>query len=471
MNILEAIADPSLFGTRFQAPSFARWRVFMAALFGLPLAADELAVYRYHTGRNEPPLDGAFRQSAVIVGRRGGKSQVLALVAVYLAVFRSYAEFLAPGEAAVIAVIAADRRQARVILRYCLGLLRANVLFARMIVRDDPESIELENGVVLEIHTCRISSPRGRTFAAVLCDETAFWQTDGDAYNADEDVINALRPGLATIPGSMMLIASSPYARRGALWKLFHKHHGKDGARVLVWKASSLEMNPDLDPEVVAEAYEDDPAAAAAEYGAEFRTDIETFIAREVVDAATVPGRHELPYVRGTSYVAFADPSGGSSDSYVVAVAHIEGENYDHAVLDAIRERRPPFSPEEVTKEFAALLSNYEIGTVEGDRYGGEFPRELFRNAGITYEPAEKPASDIYKEILPSLNSGKIELLDHPRLTAQLCGLERRTARGGRDQISHPPSGHDDVINAAAGALLRALTGANGMSIWERLAD
>jgi hypothetical protein len=45
-------------------------------------------------------------------------------------------------------------------------------------------------------------------------------------------------------------------------------------------------------------------------------------------------------------------------------------------------------------------------------------------------------------------------LLDHPRLVAQLCALERRTARGGRDSIDHPPGAHDDVANAAAGALV-----------------
>jgi hypothetical protein len=29
--------------------------------------------------------------------------------------------------------------------------------------------------------------------------------------------------------------------------------------------------------------------------------------------------------------------------------------------------------------------------------------------------------------------------------------LERRTARGGRDSIDHPPGAHDDLANAVAG--------------------
>jgi hypothetical protein len=91
---------------------------------------------------------------------------------------------------------------------------------------------------------------------------------------------------------------------------------------------------------------------------------------------------------------------------------------------------------------------------VTGDRYAGEWPRERFREHGITYELSDRPKSDLYRDVLPSLNSGKVELLDLPRLAGQFCNLERRTARGGRDAIDHAPGAHDDLANAAAGALL-----------------
>jgi hypothetical protein len=78
------------------------------------------------------------------------------------------------------------------------------------------------------------------------------------------------------------------------------------------------------------------------------------------------------------------------------------------------------------------------------------WPAERFREHGIDYRAAEKPKSHLYREFLPIANSNRAELLDHPRLVAQLCSLERRTARGGRDSIDHPPGGHDDVANAVA---------------------
>jgi hypothetical protein len=74
--------------------------------------------------------------------------------------------------------------------------------------------------------------------------------------------------------------------------------------------------------------------------------------------------------------------------------------------------------------------------------------------SGVAYELSEKPKSDIYRDMLPLLNSRKVQLLDHRRLLSQLHGLERRTARGGRDSIDHGPGAHDDVANSVAGALL-----------------
>jgi hypothetical protein len=82
------------------------------------------------------------------------------------------------------------------------------------------------------------------------------------------------------------------------------------------------------------------------------------------VVAACCPGVRELPPVRGIRYFGFVDPSGGSSDSMAMAVAHREG---DKVVVDAVRERKPPFGPDDVVIEFAATLKSYGIGTVQSE--------------------------------------------------------------------------------------------------------
>jgi hypothetical protein len=235
-----------------------------------------------------------------------------------------------------------------------------------------------------------------------------------------------------------------------------------------VWKATTREMNPAFRQSVVDDALERDPASAASEYLAEFRSDIETFVAREVVEAATVDGRFELAPLPGVRYSAFTDPSGGTSDSFTLAIVH---QNKDGMViLDAARDRQPPFAPDAVTKDFAELLKLYGLREVTGDRYAGEWPRERFRAHGIEYKLAEKPKSDIYRDLLPMLNSARVELLDLPRLAAQLCALERRTSRGGRDSVDHPPGGaHDDLANAVAGAVVHAASKTQSFIITDAL--
>jgi hypothetical protein len=163
------------------------------------------------------------------------------------------------------------------------------------------------------------------------------------------------------------------------------------------------------------------------------------------------PGVYERPPLsdlRGR-YVAFADPSGGSSDSFALAIAHAEGPT---AIVDCAREIKAPFDPGFVVEEFAGVLRSYWLSSVRGDRYAGEWPVAAYRKAGIWYRAAEVPKSQIYLEALPLLNGRRVELPDNARLVGQICALERRTARGGRDSVDHPPMGHDDLANAALGA-------------------
>jgi hypothetical protein len=208
---------------------------------------------------------------------------------------------------------------------------------------------------------------------------------------------------------------------------------------------------------VIDAAMEADPQSAASEYGACFRTDIENYVSRDVVEAAVIQGRHELPRIEHVRYFAFVDPSGGSSDSMTLAICHMQGAR---VILDAIRERRAPFSPDDVVKEFSDTLRSYGITRVVGDRYASEWPRERFRVHEIEYRVADRTKSDLYLSLLPLLNSGRVELLDHPRLINQLTGLERRTSRAGKDSIDHVPGSFDDVCNSVAGAAVLAAAAA-----------
>jgi hypothetical protein len=464
ISILRAMSDPKLFAPWFRGKSWDAWRAFLAALFGLPMSPAMLEVFNRHTGRASRSSN-PHREAWLCCGRRSGKSLIAALLAVFVALFRDYGQYLAPGELATVMVVAADRRQARVILRYVRGFVNEITMLKKMVVRELKESIEFSNRTVIEIHTASFRTIRGYSCAACINDELAFWVGDESSAEPAGEILAAQRPALATLPGALLISLSSPHARRGPLWEAYRTAFGKDDSCVLFWKGSSLEMNPALDPAIIKEAYDLDPVAAAAEYGAEFRSDCESFISRDSVETSVVRGRLELPKASGVRYHAFVDPSGGSMDSMTLAIAHLEkrvvrfpdGQEVRFPLaLDLIREVKPPFSPEQVVREFAAAIKSYGISTVIGDHYAGEWPRERFSIHGVAYRPSEKSRSEIYMEMLPLLNSKRVSLLDNPRLVTQLSGLERHASRGGRETIDHAPGGHDDVANAAAGALVCA---------------
>jgi hypothetical protein len=228
----------------------------------------------------------------------------------------------------------------------------------------------------------------------------------------------------------------APLRRR---WRPAHPH------------GASRTLNPSLPQRVVDRALEKDRTRATAEYLAEFRTDVEGFVALEVVESCVGDHREMLP-AAGVTYRAFVDPSGGSEDAMTLAIAHKTTTPDERVIVDAVREVRPPFSPSAVVDDFAVLLQRYRISKVVGDHYGGEFVKEPFRKHGISYELCKQPKSDLYRDLLPRLNSGQIVLPRHDRLVAQICGLERRTGRSGKDSIDHAPNGHDDLANAVAGA-------------------
>jgi hypothetical protein len=431
-------------------PSWVPARTILKAAFGLPLDPVELVFFQAHTQRTTPPT-APVSEAWLCAGRRAGKSRLAAVIAFYLGIRFDPAR-LAPGELAVVPILAADRKQSRVTFSYLRALCQLDQFkpFVNRVLRD---MIELSTGVNVEVMTASYQTIRGYTIPAAVLDELAFWSDEGT--NPDSAVLDALRPGMATVPDALLWAISSPYARRGELYETYSRYFGTDDPHVLVLNADTRSLNPAVPERVIARAFEEDPVAAASEYGQDgrvvFRHDVESFLDPQAVEAVVVQGRRELPPLPDVEYEAFVDPSGGSQDSFTLAIAH--GDDEGRGILDLVRETRPPFSPDSVVQEYAALLKSYGCVSVVGDRYAGEWPRERFRVHGIDYVPAEHSKSDLYREIVAPLNAGRLELLDLPVLKAQVVGLERRVARGGKDSIDHSPGGRDDVSNAAVGSL------------------
>jgi hypothetical protein len=463
ISLRQALADPALLGGVLEGESWKPWRTLLLAAMGEELTEDERPVFKKFTGREREP-GRRVEEFVGVKGRRAGGSYAGGKVVIpYLAGLCQHPS-LVRGERGVLLCVAADQRQADVILDYADASFRASPVLSQLIEGRTQRELRLNNGIDIEVRAADYRRLRGLTFIAVIADEVAFWSSDFSA-NPDDEILNAVRPGLATTGGPLFMI-SSPYARRGELWRVFQRHYGAAGdPLIMVAKGSSREFNATLLQSVVDRAYERDPAAASAEYGAEFRRDIESFVAIEAVTARVSRGVYERAPQRGVVYSAFVDPSGGSADAMTLAIGH-----RDHArqvvVIDALREVAPPFSPEKTVEQFASLLRTYNCFKVVGDRFAGDWPVEVFGKFGVQYEQSAAPKSDLYRDLLASLNSQRVDLLDHPKIISELCALERRTSRGGRDSIDHPPGGHDDVANVIAG-VAAALTSDPGTDYLE----
>lgn len=290
------------------------------------------------------------------------------------------------------------------------------------------------------------------TCCAVIADEACFWRTDGESGLADVDILNAARPSLATTGGPMIII-SSVYARRGETFDLWDKHYGPKGdPRILVVQGASRDFNPSLPQSVVDRALERDAASARSEYLSAWRDDLENYVSLDVLRSCT--GKFEVrPPMPGVAYTGGVDFAGGSGqDSLALAFCHHD-EAAGKVIVDLVHEWAPPFSPSQAMREVAELCAIYGVDTLVGDRWGGDFPREALRMAGVGYRVSDYTTSDAFVTLLPLMNSKEVELPRHDTLLKQLGALQRRPSSLGKDRIGHPANGHDDTAAAVAVAI------------------
>lgn len=458
LTFLEALDDPKLLKPWTAKLDLSAWRVFHAAVDGLEIDPAHRLLFMKSTGRREFPASRAVEAYAA-VGRRGGKSANAALRAVYECAIRtSWREHLAPGQVAIFPVISVDRQSSQEVFRYISGILHSTPLLRGMVESEAKEEIALKNRSVIQVRVASFRSVRGPSYIGAVLDELAFFRDQETSSNPTSEIVAALTPGI--LPGGLLLGISSVFARQGYLWQMSERHFGREGD-VLFWRAPTLTMNPSFSKEKIARERAKDAARAASEYDSEWREDLMGLYSTEGVDAAMAP-RGDLPFVPGVKYLAFVDPSGGRRDSAALAIAHLEGDG--RIVVDLAAERKAPHDPHAVVKEFAGLLKAYHLDQVTGDRYGGEWPVQAYKKHGITYNLAEKTASELYLAALPLFSGGVIEFPASDRLRGQLCSLLRRTSSAGRDQViaGQSDNSHSDLANAAIGAAVLASTTKKG---------
>jgi hypothetical protein len=438
MNIIEFIKAPELINGDLSPYQETALRL----LYGLPLNLEQRGIAEAMLSR-EITTQREYSEASFICGRRGGKSdKVAANTGVYEATTGGHERFLAPGERGHIVLIAQDMRAARVDYRYILAKLENSPLLSQLIQEVRKEEIGLKNRITISIFPCSFRATRGFSIPVAILDELAFFRVEG--VNVDKEIVDAIRPAMATFPRAKLIKISSPYAKAGELYRDYVTRGNRP--ELLCLQAASWEMNPSIPQTFLDAERERDPEMFDREYGAKFTDTISSAFTREAVEACVIAGRFELPYREGCCYRVGVDPSGGGQDEFTLSIGHRENERI---VQDCLRGYKAT-KPKDVVGELAAVLKSYHVSTVVGDKYAGQWVADAFRECGISYHFAERTASEAFLELLPLINQGGIELLDDKKQSAQLISLERRKGRTGKDSVGHPQGGHDDRANALA---------------------
>ena len=464
LDIIGAMTSSALFGPMYSGDSWAPWQAVLKAGFALPMTEEEVAFFNIVAGGRPLPAKRC-RELVIAAGRRAGKDAITALICAYFAMTFKPDGRVRAGERPLILLLAADRSQARNLLRYVRGLFEIPALKA-LITRETQDGFELSNGLDIEVGTADFrSSTRGRTILLAVLNEVAFMRSEGSA-NPDTEVYRAILPATASLGDkAMVVMISSVHRRSGLLYERWTKAFGKDDANTLVIQATTRQLNPTIGQDLVDDALAADAQSAAAEYESIWRDDLSSYTTLAEVQACVDTGIVVRPPVPGLRYVGFIDASSGRNDSYTAAIASRDG---DIGVLHAVIEIPAPADPVSATAQVAAVLRSYGITEVFGDRYAVGFVAAELNRHGLTLQHTGKSRSDLYRELLPALRSRRVRLLDNERANSQFATLERRALPAGGERIDHPSHGgaKDDVANAIAGALVMTATPPSSADNW-----
>jgi hypothetical protein len=456
IDIASAMSDKNLLGATLGDPgTWAVWRSVLKGAFALDMTPEEERLFAEVSGGRDRPQH-RVEQLFAVIGRRGGKSRIAALVLTYLACFIDHSKRLSAGEVGHIMCLSWTLKQAQLVLGYCRAMLEQSPILAQQIISSNTEEIRLKNNIIISSHPASFKSIRGRTLLGVVLDELAMFRVESTSANPDLEVLRAVDHGLMAPEGvdhGMVVAISTPFGEAGVLYDVFQQSFGKSDPQCLVVRGGTRTFNPTQSQSRIDRKLAADPTGAAAELLAEFRAEAAAFCDRSTLEACIEKGIEHRAFDRSRRYCGFVDMSGGRRDSSVLAISTRVGERVE---LARVVEVKAPHDPAEAIATFANVLREYRLSVVHGDKYAANWNPREFRELGISYIESDKDKSTLFLNALSLFTSGTAVLLDDRRLLEQLCRLRRITGKSGKDRVEKRDSDYDDRANAACGSLVVA---------------
>jgi hypothetical protein len=430
------------------------------------LTREEVAAYRELTGK--PPWKVGSKPPHFIAQtlcRGGGKTLLLATIAVYEATTNSYEA--QPGETVAVVALAPRLKQSRDLMRYAKAHFERPTL-APLLKRSVSEEIELVNGRLLRCQAVDKSggAARGPTYICALFDESAFLNHDG--LIIDEQQWQAVLAGARGVADFRGVLSSTPNGKSGFFWETFDSYFSKQDSPWEVFQGPVDFVRPDMDRGLLQEFMRSDPEAYKREFECDFSagTGASTFFNAGQVEAAIMQGITNIePSGPTASYACAVDPSGGKNDTFTVTVLErLDDGTIRQCLARGWDPKETPLTVHEIAKEIRDLVAPFGVRTVSGDVFGGSWVSEAFAAVGLTYEVRGFNAQLKLQRaaaLRESFAVGRLHLLDVPKQTRELCLYEQRTLPSGAVTCGHPNTkdGSDDYLDSL------------GLAHWELLGN
>ncbi len=436
----------------------AAQETLLRAIYGLPLDAAQLEIYQRCTGRETYTPGHVFPNVTDISGAQSGKdSRAACPIVCYEAVHGGHR--IIKGEPTRIVLVAQDRDAASIAFGYIVAAFERPALkplVAKVLVRE----IILKSGLRISCFPCTQRSMRGYRIPAAIMDEVAFFRLEGNA-NSDVEIQTSIGRGMVTFAASKLVKISTPYMKNGLLYEDHKAYFGSDSPDLLCWVSSTAEMNPSVSvARLERERRTMDPTRFRREFEAEFAEDIDAFLSDAWIEAAVSGGVGQRPPTAALKRIATVDASGGGADAFTASIIEVEGHGASQRFTQLLlrgweKPRGSQISLEGVVAEIAQLAKDHGLREVWGDRYTARWVIEAFQRHHITYRhPMVKrdgtavylDRSLAYLAAEALFASGRVAILDHPKLIRELKNLERRSTTAG-DKVDHPHGQHDDYAS------------------------
>lgn len=427
----------------------------LRAQYGLPLNDEQLEIYDKLT-KGQKYIPGYERTEGIyVLGARSGKSFLSSIVALYESTVREprYRKYLNPGERGYVIIVATRLLQSQMIIgASCLRMLE-NSRIAHFVEDAIACEILLKNSISILSLPCSSTAGRGLPICTLLLDEVAWYRQEGPKQ--DVEIFRALRPRMSQFRGAKFLAISTPASKQGLLYDLYEEGIDRDRptpARLTV-HGSTLEINPEVDPEFLESEKRRDPDNYSREFDAIFCEQVDSFFPSDkLLECFSLSG--DVPFDSRYRYHCAVDQSGLSGrDRFAMSIAHRER---DGMVVD-VQRRWATKSGSRIIAEIKETVTPYGISSVSVDRYAGGWVKEAFERQGfeVTVRDLLPP---IYVNMKSLVISGSLSLPDVKGLREGLLRTVAFYGKSNKLSIGHERTseGHGDEADSAATAVWMA---------------